>query len=99
MGDNEDQKPDRVKEDNGGETEHLNLKVKSQDGTAVFFKVKKHTPFKKLMEAFCKRSGKDMANVKFLFDGQRIREDQTPAELDMVDEDEIDAMVAQIGGN
>ncbi|KAL6663328.1 SUMO protein smt3 [Candidozyma auris] len=33
---------------------HINLKV--SDGTAeIFFKIKKTTPMKRLMEAFCKR--------------------------------------------
>lgn len=41
--------------------EYLNLKVKSQvliikkDGEEVFFKIKKSTQFKKLMDAYCQR--------------------------------------------
>ncbi|CEP03371.1 Ubiquitin-like domain-containing protein [Plasmodiophora brassicae] len=95
---NPDVKPKPEVKDDAGSGEHINLKVKLQDGNAVFFKVKKHTPLKKLMEAFCKRAGKDMESVRFLFDGQRLLADQTPADLDMVDEDEIDAMVQQVGG-
>eukprot|EP00330_Aristerostoma_sp_ATCC50986_P008655 CAMPEP_0114586848 /NCGR_PEP_ID=MMETSP0125-20121206/9965_1 /TAXON_ID=485358 ORGANISM="Aristerostoma sp., Strain ATCC 50986" /NCGR_SAMPLE_ID=MMETSP0125 /ASSEMBLY_ACC=CAM_ASM_000245 /LENGTH=50 /DNA_ID=CAMNT_0001782483 /DNA_START=60 /DNA_END=212 /DNA_ORIENTATION=+ len=34
---------------------YLNLKVKSQDGEEVFFKIKKSTQFKKLMDAYCTR--------------------------------------------
>jgi small ubiquitin-related modifier len=85
----EDEKP-------GGE--HINLKVKAQDGSTVYFKVKKTTQLRKLMDAYCKRQGKDMAQVRFLFDGERILEDHTPADLQMEDEDEIDVMVAQTGG-
>jgi small ubiquitin-related modifier len=87
----------------GGEVkasgEHLSLKVKSQDGNEVYFKVKKTTTFSKVMNAYCKKVGADMSSVRFLFDGQRLREEQTPADLDMEDEDEIDAMVAQTGGH
>ena len=36
--------------------------------------------------------------IRFLFDGQRLRENQTPEELDMEDDDAIDAMLHQIGG-
>ena len=86
----------------GGEAkpsgEHLSLKVKSQDGNEVYFKVKKTTTFSKVMNAYCKKVGADMSSVRFLFDGQRLREEQTPADLEMEDEDEIDAMVAQTGG-
>ena len=78
--------------------EHLSLKVKSQDGNEVFFKVKKTTTFSKVMTAYCKKVGADMDSVRFLFDGQRLRAEQTPADLDMEDEDEIDAMVQQTGG-
>jgi len=78
--------------------EHLSLKVKSQDGNEVYFKVKKTTQFAKVMNAYCKKVGSDMDSVRFLFDGQRLKPDQTPADLEMEDEDEIDAMVSQTGG-
>ena len=78
--------------------EHLSLKVKSQDGNEVYFKVKKTTAFAKVMNAYCKKVGADMESVRFLFDGQRLRPEQTPADLEMEDEDEIDAMVSQTGG-
>ena len=35
--------------------EQLNLKVKSQDGEEVFFKIKNTTQLKKLMDAYCQR--------------------------------------------
>eukprot|EP01084_Bolivina_argentea_P232537 391917_1 len=78
--------------------EHLNLKVKAQDGTEVYFKVKKTTKLKKLMDAYCARVGKEAGSIRFLFDGDRIAPDSTPNELNMEDEDEIDAMVEQHGG-
>ena len=45
------------------------------------------------MSAYCKKVGADMDSVRFLFDGDRIRPDQTPGQLDMEDADIIDAMV------
>eukprot|EP00485_Elphidium_margaritaceum_P003638 CAMPEP_0202700810 /NCGR_PEP_ID=MMETSP1385-20130828/13972_1 /ASSEMBLY_ACC=CAM_ASM_000861 /TAXON_ID=933848 /ORGANISM="Elphidium margaritaceum" /LENGTH=109 /DNA_ID=CAMNT_0049358081 /DNA_START=149 /DNA_END=478 /DNA_ORIENTATION=- len=79
--------------------EHLNLKVKDQDGTEVYFKVKKTTKLKKLMDAYCARVGKEAGSIRFLFDGERIAQDATPNDLNMEDEDEIDAMVEQHGGH
>ena len=73
--------------------EHLNLKVKAQDGTEVYFKVKKTTKLKKLMDAYCARVGKEAGSIRFLFDGDRIAPESTPHQLGMEDEDEIDAMV------
>jgi len=86
----------KVKDDKS--SDHLNLKVKSQDGNEIYFKVKKTTQFRKVMTAYCRKVGADQDSVRFLFDGTRIRPDQTPAELEMEDEDEIDAMVSQTGG-
>lgn len=71
----EDKKPDTQ------EADQLNLKVKSQDGNAIYFKVKKTTPFSRILDAFCKRTGKDRSTVKFLFDGARIQENSTPADV------------------
>jgi small ubiquitin-related modifier len=50
------------------------------------------------MRAFCQRQGVAMESVRFLFDGNRIRENQTPNELEMEDGDSIDVVVAQVGG-
>ena len=58
----------------------------------VHFKIKRHTKLKKLMEAYCLRQGLVLAQVRFLFDGARLRDTQTPDELDMEDDDVIDAM-------
>jgi len=66
---------------------------------AVFFKCKADTKLEKLMRAFCQRQGVAIESVRFLFDGNRIRENQTPNELDMEDGDSIDVVVAQVGGS
>jgi hypothetical protein len=39
----------------GSESEHINLKVLGQDNAVVQFKIKKHTPLRKLMSAYCNR--------------------------------------------
>ena len=40
----------------GGQKDiHINIKVKSQDGTEIFFKIKRTTQLKKLMDAYCQR--------------------------------------------
>ena len=57
------------------------VKVKSQDGNEVYFKVKHTTPFLKIMTAYCKKVGVEADTVRFLFDGTRIRPDQTPEEV------------------
>ncbi|XP_057432513.1 small ubiquitin-related modifier 1 [Lotus japonicus] len=88
----EDKKPT----DQGGA--HINLKVKGQDGNEVFFRIKRSTQLKKLMNAYCDRQSVDFNSIAFLFDGRRLRAEQTPDELEMEDGDEIDAMLHQTGG-
>ena len=70
----------------------------SQDGSELFFKMKKKTQIGKLMNAWCQRQGVNLNAVRFLFDGTRINSDQTPEGLEMEDGDVIDVMVEQQGG-
>mmetsp|Transcript_47659 Transcript_47659/g.152743 ORF Transcript_47659/g.152743 Transcript_47659/m.152743 type:complete len:93 (-) Transcript_47659:96-374(-) len=86
---NKEEKPD---------TQHINIKVKGQDGNEVFFKIKRSTQLKKLMGAYCDRQSQSLESIAFLFDGKRLRPEQTPDELDMEDGDEVDAMLHQTGG-
>jgi hypothetical protein len=69
-----------------------------QDGGEVFFRIKSTATLKKLMHAYCDRQSVDPQSIAFLFDGRRLRAEQTPAELEMEDGDEIDAMLHQTGG-
>ena len=80
------------------EVETISLKVLTRDGNEVYFKCKKKTSLAKLMNAFCQRQGVDQKSVRFLFDGERVRENNTPDELGMEDGDVIDVMVEQQGG-
>lgn len=59
------------------QTEHLNIKV-TDNNNEVFFKIKRSTQLKKLMDAFCDRSGKNRQSVRFLFDGTRVTDTDSP---------------------
>ncbi|XKL59556.1 hypothetical protein PGB90_000572 [Kerria lacca] len=80
------------------EVEHINLKVLGQDNAIVQFKIKKMTPLKKLMNAYCDRVGLAMATVRFRFDGQAINESDTPSSLEMEEGDTIEVYQQQTGG-
>lgn len=88
-------KKEGVKTENN---DHINLKVAGQDGSVVQFKIKRHTPLSKLMKAYCERQGLSMRQIRFRFDGQPINETDTPAQLEMEDEDTIDVFQQQTGG-
>ncbi|KAI9227936.1 MAG: ubiquitin-related domain-containing protein [Piptocephalis tieghemiana] len=79
-------------------SEYINLKVVDGNNNEVFFKIKRLTQLRKLMDAYCTRQGKDEKTVRFLYDGVRLKPDSTPEEMEMEDGDSIDVMVAQIGG-
>eukprot|EP01016_Furgasonia_blochmanni_P011665 TRINITY_DN1537_c0_g1_i2.p1 TRINITY_DN1537_c0_g1~~TRINITY_DN1537_c0_g1_i2.p1 ORF type:complete len:188 (+),score=13.31 TRINITY_DN1537_c0_g1_i2:65-628(+) len=84
--------------ENTNNADYLNLKVKSQDGEEVFFRIRKTTQLKKLMDAYCQRQSVSFQNVRFLFDGERISDTQTPEQLQMENGDEIDVVIEQTGG-
>ena len=95
---NKDPTNSEMKAEPSSEDSHLNLKVMAQDGSVVQFKIKRRTPLKKLMSAYCERMGKQMNSLRFVFDGNRINEDDTPSTLDMTDDDQIEVFQDQIGG-
>lgn len=82
----------------GGADPHINIKVKAQDGTEIYFKIKRTTQLKKLMDAYCTRQGLSSTQCRFIFDGERLKDDDTPDKLEMENGDEIDVMVEQTGG-
>ncbi len=56
------------------ESEHINLKVLGQDNAVVQFKIKKHTPLRKLMNAYCDRAVSILLYFYLgKFDGQSLR--------------------------
>ncbi|GJP42941.1 hypothetical protein CLOM_g2463 [Closterium sp. NIES-68] len=78
--------------------EAITLKVVAQDGTEVSFKVKPKTKFSKLFQAYSDRKGFKLDTMRFLYHGDRVLGDNTPAELGIEDNDHIEVMVEQLGG-
>jgi len=111
MADNGEQSP-QVPQD-PPVSEHLNIKV-TDNNNEVFFKIKRSTQLKKLMDAFCDRQGKMPNTVRFLFDGQRVQPNDSPdsvsghvlldslklitTKLEMADGDTLEVHQEQIGG-
>ncbi|KAN0118958.1 Ubiquitin-related domain containing protein [Russula decolorans] len=93
------QVPDVKAEGDKGENTTINVKVVSAQGEEVFFKIKRTTKLSKLQGAYANKVGKDVSSIRFLYDGARINDEDTPASLDMEDNDTIDVMVEQVGGS
>ena len=77
---------------------HISLKVVSQDGSEVYFKIKKRTTLSKLIDTYCSRAAISPASVRFLYDGVRVDGTKTPEDLDMEDDDILDVVLQQTGG-
>jgi len=69
--------PAGEKSENPAPSEHLNIKV-TDNNNEVFFKIKRTTALKKLMDAFCERQGKAPNSIRFLFDGGRVQATDSP---------------------
>mmetsp|Transcript_1734 Transcript_1734/g.2633 ORF Transcript_1734/g.2633 Transcript_1734/m.2633 type:complete len:97 (-) Transcript_1734:44-334(-) len=79
--------------------EQVSLKVINAEGLEVFFKIKRKARIGKLLDAYCIKQGLNRNSVRFLYDGNPIDEERTPEELEMEEDDQIDAFEEQIGGD
>ncbi|KAA6383307.1 MAG: hypothetical protein EZS28_021167 [Streblomastix strix] len=70
-----------------GKGPFLTIIVRTPTGEEIFFKIREKTPLKKVIEAYCNS-----------FDGQRIKDIDSPYSLDMQENDVIDALVEFHGG-
>ncbi|KMO94628.1 small ubiquitin-related modifier [Streptomyces roseus] len=86
-----------VAEDGSDGATHIQVKVRSVDGHEVNFRIRRTTRMEKVMTVYCARIGHPVADVRFLYDGERISWDSTPEDLGMQDDDLIDVMVQQVG--
>ncbi|KAJ7202866.1 hypothetical protein GGX14DRAFT_653261 [Mycena pura] len=72
----------------------LNLTL-NYEGNQITVKVKANTKFAKIFQAaevcFAR-------TFKFVHEGKRVSKDDTPAELDIEDGDQIDCFLEQVGG-
>jgi len=82
-----------------GGPEPITIRVRDQTGEETFFKIKKTTKMSKVFETYASRKGVQSQSLRFLLDGERIEPFSTPADLDLDDQDQIDCMLEQSGGN
>merc|ERR1711899_596260 len=90
-------KPNTMSE-NKDETEYIKLKVVGQDSNEIHFRVKMSTNMGKLKKSYAERVGVPVSSLRFLFDGRRINDDETPKALEMEQDDVIEVYQEQTGG-
>ncbi|XP_046577184.1 small ubiquitin-related modifier-like [Haliotis rubra] len=80
-------------------SEYIKLKVVGQDSTEIHFRVKMSTPMLKLKKSYSERMGLQLTSLRFLFDGRRINDSETPKQLEMENDDSIEVYQEQTGGH
>ena len=80
----------------------INIRIRDQTGEETFFKVKLTTKLDKVFNAYSTRKGVRATDLRFLYDGQRVRGDETPGKCGtppvcMADGDQLDCMREQGG--
>jgi len=86
------------KKEDGGDVEHIKLKVIGQDHSEVHFKVKKTTNLSKVKKHYAERQCTSVDSLRFMYEGRRIGDHDTPKELEMQNEDIIEVYQEQTGG-
>merc|ERR1711922_14800 len=82
----------------GDDSEYIKLKVVGQDSNEIHFRVKQTTQMGKLKKSYSERVGVPVSSLRFLFDGHRINDDETPKALEMEQDDVIEVYQEQTGG-
>lgn len=78
---------------------YLFVFINEQTGEETFFKIKRTTKMEKVFATYAQRKGVQANSLRFLLDGDRIQGTQTPKELELDDQDQIDCMLEQTGGS
>ncbi|XP_071729009.1 putative small ubiquitin-related modifier 8 [Rutidosis leptorrhynchoides] len=89
-----------VKQEPKNEDSLINIKVLSNlNQLDPYFRVKRDDPMQQLMIKWAVRADvKDYTTIRFLYEGKRIKETDTADQIGIENDDSIDAMTEQIGG-
>jgi len=78
---------------------YINLRVITSDmANEVHFRLKSEVPLVRMKIAYCKKLGLNKDELRFMFDGYRITDNDTPAKLGMIDGDVIEIYQERLGG-
>ena len=82
----------------GGEESHVKIRIEFMDNVDVY-RLRKNQTFKKLINKFCARHVVDLAVLRFIYDGKKLRPSDTPNTMGMEEEEEtIEVFTEQSGG-
>ena len=70
----------------------VSVSVRGQDGSLVYFKIRRDSSLKKMMAVYARHPGRSASEYRFVFRGRDVLDTQTPDDLGMKEDDVIDAM-------
>ena len=57
---------------------HINIRCRNLAGEEVQFKIRPYTKLQKVMDTYSARISRERKELRFMFDGQRVLDDDTP---------------------
>ncbi|OEU06775.1 hypothetical protein FRACYDRAFT_199704 [Fragilariopsis cylindrus CCMP1102] len=75
----------------------ITLILRDQTGRKFWLKIKLHQKLSGLFSTYVKMTGVAVHDLRFLFGGERISESDTPFDLELNDQDQIDVMLEGSG--
>lgn len=79
--------------------EYIRLRVITSDmNNEVHFRVKAATALVRLKRSYCSKLGFQVDELRFVFDGHRITDEDTPKSLGMINDDVIEIYQERTGG-
>merc|ERR1712168_1049369 len=80
-------------------TDRITITIQDQNSTQAKFNIKKTSKMAKLKSAFASKIGEPTpSNLRMVFDGRRINDDQTPNSIDLRDGDILEVFREMTGG-
>ena len=70
---------------------HIHVSVRDAQNNSVYFKIKATTKLTTLMNVYCARVGRETESLSFLFNGIKLKPDQTANDVGLEDGDIISA--------
>ncbi|KAF0765599.1 small ubiquitin-related modifier-like [Aphis craccivora] len=79
--------------------EYIRLRVITSDlNNEVHFRVKAEVSLVRLKRSYCSKLGYQLNELRFVFDGHRITDEDTPKKLGMINDDVIEIYQERNGG-
>jgi hypothetical protein len=79
-------------------TERITITIKDQVSAGLTLRVKKNTPFRKILDAYARQAERQAWQCRMYLDGSRLGLEECPESVEMEEGDMVDVFVEQTGG-